>query len=66
MYLKSILMSIQFVFHPGKGDEIKKEIGPIAVSKGNNKLVASFRLSNSGFEFIGIREPIWGTGRVVK
>lgn len=55
-----------FVFHPGKNDEIKKEIGPIAVSKGNNKLVASFRLSNSGFEFIGIREPIWGTGRVVK
>lgn len=55
-----------FVFHPGKEDEVKKEIGPIAVSKENNKLVASFRLSNSGFEFISIREPIWGTGKVIK
>ncbi len=55
-----------FVFHPGRDDEIKKEIGPIPVSKGNNKLIASFRLSNSGFEFIDLREPIWGTGRVVK
>lgn len=55
-----------FVFHPGKDDEIKKEVGPISVSKGSNKLVASFRLSNSGFEFISLREPIWGTGRVVK
>jgi len=55
-----------FVFHPGKDDEIKKEVGPISVSKGNNKLIASFRLSNSGFEFISLREPIWGTGRVVK
>lgn len=55
-----------FVFHPGKNDEIKKEIGPIAISKGNNKLVATFRLSNSGFEFVSLREPIWGTGRVIK
>lgn len=55
-----------FVFHPGKNDEIKKEIGPIAISKGNNKLVATFRLSNSGFEFVSLKEPIWGTGKVIK
>lgn len=55
-----------FIFHPGKNDEIKKEIGPIAISKGYNKLVATFRLSNSGFEFVSLREPIWGTGRVEK
>ena len=55
-----------FIFHPGKDDEIKKEVGPIPVSKGSHKLIASFRLSNSGFEFINVREPIWGTGVVIK
>lgn len=55
-----------FVFHPGKNDEIKKEVGPITISKGNNKLVATFRLSNSGFEFVSLKEPIWGTGKVIK
>lgn len=55
-----------FVFHPGKQDEIKREVGPIAVSKGRVKLVATFRLSNSGFEMLELREPIWGTGKVVK
>ena len=55
-----------FVFHPGKTDEVKKEIGPITVSKGNYRLAATFRLSSSGFEFVGLREPIWGTGRVIK
>ena len=55
------------VFHPGKEDEQKKEIGPFNITKGGpHKLVVSFRLTNSGFEIINTREPIWGNGRVEK
>lgn len=55
------------IFHPGKDGEIKKEIGPYHVSKGQKAtLVISFRLSDYGFEIINTREPIWGSGKVVK
>lgn len=54
------------IFHPGKPDEIRKEIGPVHIVKGSMNCVASFRLSETGFELISHREPIWGDGKVIK
>ncbi len=59
-------ISCVLIFHPGKPDEEKKEIGPVYVTKGRIKCVASFRLSESGLELIGHREPVWGNGKVIK
>ncbi|NDV57873.1 hypothetical protein [Bacteroides sp. 519] len=54
------------IFHPGKPDEQRKEIGPIYLSSRTTKCVVSFRLSNFGFEIISHREPQWGEGEVIK
>lgn len=55
------------VFHPGKSDERKEELGPFVVRKGErNTLVVSFRLSESGYQIIPNIEPHWGIGEVIK
>ncbi len=54
------------IFHPGKPDEVRREIGPVHVTKERNVCIASFRLSETGFELIPLREPIWGSGKVIK
>ena len=59
-------VSCILIFHPGKPDEKRREIGPVYVTKGRIKCIASFRLSESGFELIGHREPVWGDGKVIK
>ncbi len=59
-------VSCILIFHPGKTDEIRKEVGPVHITKGNTKCVVSFRLSESGFELIPHREPVWGDGKVIK
>ena len=56
-----------FIFHPGKSDEIRKEIGPLSLSGNSAVLVTSFKLSYSGFEILDeMIEPYWGHERVIK
>lgn len=45
------------IFHPGKPDEQKKEIGPVELSKGGFEDIASFRLSENKFEMIETKRP---------
>lgn len=70
VYEKSVAASAKItctmVFHPGKPDEVRRELGPFAVDKNHATLVVSFRLTQNGFVIIPTREPIWGKGRVVK
>ncbi|MCK9303053.1 MAG: hypothetical protein PHU62_05720 [Bacteroidales bacterium] len=54
------------IFHPGKPDEIRKEIGPIHLTNSSINCVVSFHLNKYGFNIINYREPQWGEGRVVK
>lgn len=54
------------IFHPGKPDEQRYEIGPIHLSGPQNKCFVTYRLSEYGFEILPHKEPIWGNGRVIK
>ncbi len=54
------------IFHPGKPDERRHEIGPIDLYGSGHKCFVTFRLSDNGFEILPHREPIWGDGRVIK
>lgn len=54
------------IFHPGEPDEQRREIGPVYITKGGNKCVATFRLNELGFELLPHREPLWGNGKVIK
>lgn len=54
------------IFHPGKPDEMRHEIGPFSLSGSMVKCFVTFRLSESGFEILPHREPVWGDGRVIK
>lgn len=70
IYEKSMASSASvtciLIFHPGKPDEQRREIGPFQISKSMTKCVVSFHLSENGFNIINHREPIWGNGRVIK
>lgn len=57
---------LTMIFHPGKPDEQRHEIGPVPLRGPELRCVATFRLSDYGFELLPHREPFWGEGRVVK
>lgn len=63
---QSATVSCVLIFHPGKPDERRIELDPFTISKGPNKCFVTFRLSDSGFNIISHREPLWGSGRVIK
>lgn len=48
------------IFHPNKNDEIRKEFGPILLSNTAQHCFVTFRLTESGFEILPHREPLWG------
>lgn len=54
------------IFHPGKADEQRREIGPIHLYGTKVQCFVTFRLSDYGFDILSHREPEWGNGRVVK
>lgn len=55
------------IYHPGAVDEQKYEIGPFHIQKNApHKCFVTFQLTTGGFTILEHREPIWGTGRVVK
>jgi len=60
------MVTCTFVFHPGKPDEVRKEVGPINLNKSKEVLVASFRLTKNGFDFINNRPRDIGTERATK
>lgn len=62
----SAKVSCTLIFHPNEPDEVRQEIPPFDISKGQNKCFVSFRLNSSGFTIISHREPIWGSGVVTK
>lgn len=59
-------VKVVMIFHPGKPDEQRHEIGPVALSGTGTRCVVTFRLTDYGFEMLPHREPQWGEGRVVK
>lgn len=55
------------IFHPGHPDEQRYEVGPFTIKADEpNKSFVTFRLTKNGFTVLQHREPIWGTGKVVK
>ncbi len=54
------------IFHPGKSDEQRYEVGPVSLTGSHLKCFVTFRLNDSGFEILQHKEPFWGEGRVVK
>ena len=63
---KTANMKCIMIFHPGKPDERREELSPFTLTSSSNKCFVTFRLSESGFEILPHREPIWGEGKVVK
>lgn len=63
---KSAQMKCILIFHPGKSDEQRKEIPIFSLSSGGTVCFVTFRLTESGFEILPHREPIWGNGKVIK
>lgn len=54
------------IFHPGKSDEQRYEIGPISATKQHQTCFVTFQLNGNGFTILGHREPLWGGGKVIK
>lgn len=54
------------IFHPGKPDEQRYDVGTFILSGSQMKCFVTFRLSESGFTILGHREPHWGNGKVIK
>lgn len=54
------------IFHPGKPDEQRYSVPQFELSGSSSHCFVTFRLSDSGFEVLPHREPIWGEGVVVK
>lgn len=54
------------IFHPGKSDEQRYEIGPIQLSGSRLRCFVTFQLNDYGFTILEHKEPYWGEGRVIK
>lgn len=63
---RSARINATLVFHPGKPDEQRYDVPTFEISGNSARCFVTFRLTNSGFEILPHREPIWGEGRVVK
>lgn len=63
---KSATVKSIMIFHPGKKDERRLELSPFTIGSHEKRCFVTFRLSDSGFEILSHREPIWGSGVVEK
>lgn len=63
---KTATMKCIMIFHPGEPDEYRKELPQFTLKSGANNCFVTFRLSESGFEILPHREPLWGDGKVIK
>ena len=64
---KEASVTATLIYHPGKADEQRYEVGPFRIQKDSpNKCFVTFQLTTNGFTILEHREPIWGTGKVVK
>ena len=64
---KEANVTATLIYHPGKADEQRYEIGPFHIEQNApHKCFVTFRLTTNGFTILEHREPIWGTGKVVK
>lgn len=63
---KQANVTATLIFHPGKPDEQRYEIGPFSIYGSSKRCFVTFKLSESGFTILGHREPLWGQGRIVK